>query len=198
VNPVRLGLVVEGHGEVKAAPILLRRIAGEIDPSVALDILKPIRQPRDRLVKAGELERAVELAALNVRPSGGVIVLLDSDDDCPAILGPELLKRAQSAALGLPVFVILPQREFEAWFLAAAKSLRGQRGLSAGLESPQNPEEVRGAKEWLRNKMHEHRYSPTIDQPALAAIMDLNQARAAASFDKCYRDLRALVERFRE
>jgi hypothetical protein len=165
---------------------------------MALDILKPIRQPRDRLVKAGELERAVELAALNVRPAGGVIVLLDSDDDCPAILGPELLKRAQLAALGLPVFVILPQREFEAWFLAAAESLRGQRGLPAGLEPPQNPEGVRGAKEWLRNRTHEHAYSPTIDQPALAAIMDLNQARAAASFDKCYRDLKALMERFRE
>jgi hypothetical protein len=96
------------------------------------------------------------------------------------------------------VYVILPRREFEAWFLAAAESLRGHRGLPLNLVPPQYPEEVRGAKEWLRARMQGRTYSPTIDQPALAPNMDLNQGRSAASFDKCYRDLRALIERFQE
>ena len=39
-------------------------------------------------------------------------------------------------------------------------------------------------------------YSETIDQPALTAMFDLNQARAAKSFDKCYRELRLLIERY--
>ena len=42
-----------------------------------------------------------------------------------------------------------------------------------------------------------HTYSETIDEPALTAIFDLNQARSMNSFDKCYRDLRLLIERFR-
>jgi hypothetical protein len=151
------------------------------------------------LVKTpGELEKAVELAALKARPRGGVFILLDSDDDCPAELAPSLLARAQLAGMGLPVSVILPQREFEGWFLVAAESIRGRRGLPADLAPPNNPEEIRGAKGWLRERMRGHIYSETVDQPALAAIFDLNQARAARSFDKCYRDLRLLIEQFRD
>ncbi|MDR3700493.1 MAG: DUF4276 family protein [Candidatus Sulfopaludibacter sp.] len=198
MTPIKIGLVVEGHGDFKAAPILFRRIGYHIDPTVPLDVQQPIRRPRSSLVRtAGDLERAVELAALKARPRGGVFVLFDSDDDCPAELAPRLLDRAAPAGMGLPVFVILPQREFEGWFLAAAGSIRGKRGLPADLAPPQNPEEIRGAKGWLRARMHGHGYSETIDQPALAAIFDLNQARTAKSFDKCYRDLRLLIERFR-
>jgi len=199
VTPIKIGLVVEGHGDVEAAPILFRRIGHDIDPTVPLDVQQPIRRPRSSLVRtaAGELERAVELAALKARPRGGVFVLLDSDDDCPATLAPPLLARAEPAGMGLPVFVILPQREFEGWFLAAAESIRGKRGLPADLAPPHNPEEIRGAKDWLRERMRGHVYSETIDQPALAAIFDLNQARGAKSFDKCYRDLRVLIERLR-
>jgi hypothetical protein len=194
--PIKVGLVVEGHGDCKAAPILFRRIGSNIDPGVVLDIESPIRRPRSSLVhKAGELERAVELAALKVRPHGGVFVILDSDSDCPAELGPSLLARAKPAGMGLPVSVILPQREFEGWFLAAAESLRGRRGLPADLAQPAHPEEIRGAKEWLRERMHA--YSETVDQPALTAVFDLNQARSANSFDKCYRDLQSLIEQFR-
>jgi len=38
-------------------------------------------------------------------------------------------------------------------------------------------------------------YSETTDQPALAALFDIEQARQAAnSFDKCYRDIVHLLE----
>lgn len=198
MTPIKIGLVVEGHGDFKATPILFRRIGYDIDPTVPVDVQQPIRRPRSSLVRtAGELERAVELAALKARPRGGVFVLLDSDDDCPATLAPALLARAVPAGMGLPVYVILPQREVEGWFLAAAESIRGKRGLPADLAPPQNPEEIRGAKRWLRERMCGRVYSETIDQPALTAIFDLSQARAAKSFDKCYRDLRLLIERFR-
>jgi hypothetical protein len=199
VTPIKVGLVVEGHGDFKAAPILFRRMGHDIDASVPLEIQQPIRRPRSSLVgTAGELERAVELAALKARSRGGIFVLLDSDDDCPAELAPLLLARAERAGMGLPVSVILPQREFEGWFLAAAESIRGKRGLPADLAPPQNPEQIRGAKGWLREHMRGHVYAETVDQPALTAIFDLNQAKAAKSFDKCYRDLQSLIERFRD
>jgi hypothetical protein len=198
VKPVKIGLVVEGHGEVKAVPVLFRRMGADIDPSVTLEVLQPIRRPRSSIVnKPGELEHAVELAALKARPWGGVFVLLDSDDDCPAELGPHLLARAKSTGIELPVCVILPQREFEGWFLAAAESIRGKRGLPPDLAAPERPEEIRGAKAWLRERMRGRVYSETIDQPALAAVFDLNQARAAKSFDKCYRELARLIDLYR-
>jgi len=199
LTAIKVGLVVEGHGDVKAVPILIRRVGTAIDPGVTLDIQQPIRRPRSSLVRGGiELERAVELAALKVRPRGGVFVLLDSDDACPAQLGPQLLQRANQVAMDLPVSIILPKCEFECWFLAAADSIRGKRGLPADLTAPHNPEDVRGAKEWLRQRMQGHFYSETIDQPALTAIFDLTLARNSRSFDRCYRALNRLIDHFRE
>ncbi len=37
-------------------------------------------------------------------------------------------------------------------------------------------------------------YRETTDQPALAALFDIEQARKADSFDKCYRDIVRLLE----
>jgi len=41
---MNLGLLVEGHGEVQAVPILVRRIAATLE--LPCTILPPIRQPR--------------------------------------------------------------------------------------------------------------------------------------------------------
>lgn len=63
------------------------------------------------------------------------------------------------------------------------------------LLKPDNPETIRGAKEWLRRHMQTgETYSVTRDQPALAALFDLEQARQADSFDKCYREIVRLLE----
>jgi hypothetical protein len=51
---------------------------------------------------------------------------------------------------------------------------------------------VRGAKGWLNARMPRG-YSPTIDQPALTAVFDLEQARTAPSFDKLIRELTQLL-----
>jgi len=195
VTAFKLGVVVEGQADVRAVPILLRRIAREIDPNAWLEVIHPIRAARSSLVnKPGELERAVGLAALRARPHGGVLVLIDGDDDCLAELGPQLLNRAEKAAMGLPVSVVLARREFESWFLAAAVSLRGKRGLPPDLVAPPNTEEIRGAKEWLRRKKQAP-YSENIDQPAFTAVFDLEQARTNSSFDKCCREVRRFMER---
>jgi hypothetical protein len=146
------------------------------------------------LVKPGELERAVELAARRVAGGGGVLVVLDSDDDCPAQVGPALLARAASVRLGLPVAVVLAKSEFESWFVAAAESLAGSAGLPADLQAPAVPESIRGAKEWLTERMHGSRsYSPTLDQPVLAREFDLTMALRADSFQKFHRETSRLL-----
>lgn len=51
--------VVEGHGDVAATPVLLRRIAQEALPDQYVDILRPVRVKRHLVVKSDELERYV-------------------------------------------------------------------------------------------------------------------------------------------
>ena len=171
---VKIGCIVEGEGDVIAVPILIRRVAADLHPELALDIPRPIRVHRNQIVKEGRLERGVELAVEKVGAQGGIFIILDSDDDCPAELGPALLHRASQVHSDLPIAVVLAQYEFEAWFLAAADSLRGQRGLGDNIHPPNNPEAIRGAKEWLSQRMEDRRtYRETQDQPALAALFNL-------------------------
>ena len=112
---------------------------------------------------AGGVENAVSAAALRVDTAGGVLVLLDADDDCPAALGPALLERARAARSDVPISVVLANREFEAWFIAAAESLAGTHGFPADLTAPADPEKIRGAKEWLGQRKTDGRpYKPTV------------------------------------
>jgi hypothetical protein len=194
---VKLGLIVEGHGEVQAAPVLLRRLASELDETLHLEIPPPLRVPRSKLLKEEELRRAVELMARKTSPDGALLVLLDADSDCPAEVGPRLLEWARAVRADRPVAVVLAKSEYEAWLIAAAVSLRGKRGLPADLDPPNNPEAMRDAKGWLGSRMP-HRYSETIDQAALTALMSLVEARACMSFQKLERDVRRLVTSARE
>ena len=192
---IQIGCIVEGHGEVEAVPVLIRRVAANLYPELAVIVPRPIRISKNKLLQAGGLEQWVEVVSVRVGAQGAIFVILDSDDDCPAELGPELLHRALQVQTGLPVAVVLAKCEFEAWFLAAAESLRGQRGLDANIHPPNDPEAIRGAKEWLSFQMEGSRtYSETHDQPAFAALFDFEQARQADSFDKCYRDIVRLLE----
>jgi hypothetical protein len=185
-----LACIVEGRGEEAAVPILLRRILSLLTPEVAVDIQRPFRVNRGSLLKQG-LENAVERAIRVLPKPGAVLVLLDSDQDCPKHLAPELLERARLTAGGrLPVAVVLAACEFENWFIAAAESIADCAGLSPDLVSAADPESIRGAKEWLQKHMLSgKKYSPAIDQPRLASRFDLNAARRAPSFDKLYREM---------
>ncbi len=192
-QPVTIASVVEGEGEVKALPKLLYRLAQEFSVP-DLRVPEPMRVSRGRLVAAGQFERAVSAAAGRVNKAGGVLVVLDADDDCPAQLGPVLLARAQAARSDLAVAVVLANREFESWFLAAALSLAGKHGFPENLTRPSNPEGIRGAKEWLsQNRQNGRPYKPTVDQALLSSAFDLKLARAhAPSFDKFCRDMERL------
>lgn len=184
--------IVEGHGECAAVPVLLRRLAAVRGTHV--EVATPIRLPRGRLLQEGALARAIQLAAKRVDAGGWILVLLDADDDCPAQLGPRLLAQAQSVDRRLRIAVILAVREFESWFLAAADSIAGSRGLSRSLAAPQSLEAIRDAKGWLTQHMG-RRYSPTVDQAALTAGMDIQCAmERSASFAKLVRDFHAWLD----
>lgn len=179
--------IVEGDGEVQALPVLLRRLSQWLSPDRVVDLGRPIRVRRERFLRNdAEFRRMLLLAAAKVGGEGWVLVLLDADDDCPAELASEIAIRARTVIPHCEVSVVCANREFEAWFLASAESLSGKRGLFvADGDSPQDPDSIRGAKEWLSRRIVEGRYRETTDQPAFAAVMDLELARGRSrSFRK--------------
>lgn len=188
---MKLGIIVEGHGEVEAFPILVRRLL-ERQGITSIEIPRPWRLPRGKMLKKPELARVVEMMARKTAPAGALMVLLDADDDCPAQLGPRMLESLKELRPDREVSVVVAKREFEAWFLGAAESLRGQRGLPSDLAAPETPEAVRDAKGWLSARMPTG-YSETLDQPALASVLDLDAAERASSFAKLKRDLTRLA-----
>lgn len=176
--------IVEGHGGVKALPVLLRRFRDEAE-AWDVDVGRPIRRPRSRLVDEAGVQQAVRLAL--VQPDcGAVLLLFDGEFDCPANLGPTVQAWATAAADGTPCRVVLAHREYEAWFLAAIESLRGRRGIRNDAESHPAPENPRGAKEQLEARMQPGAtYLETTDQPAFSALFSLPAAyRRSRSFRK--------------
>ena len=195
MSQMQIAVIVEGDGEVEAVPELIRRYAEMAGWPGRVSVKPVIRQPASKLLKPGELERHVELAARKLGGPGGIFVLLDCEDACPANLGPKLFARIRAARRDLPVSLVLAHREFEAWFLGSAESIAGKRKLPPGLKSHPAPESVRGCKEWLTEKMPRGTgYEEVNDQPALTRPFDMDAARSSCpSFDKCHRELLALL-----
>jgi len=168
--------IVEGDGEVEALPILLRRLNGWLSPETYVDIKVPIRVRRERfLEKAADFRQHLLLAAAKCGELGWILILLDADDDCPAQLGLEVLRRAKEIVPHRRVSVILAKREYEAWFIAAAESLHGQRGFMLENEAI-DPEVPRNAKGWIAKQMVGGVYREKTDQPAFSNRMDLVKA----------------------
>jgi hypothetical protein len=191
---VKIGVIVEGHGEEAALPILVKRLAGWIAPDLHVEVIRPFRLSRGSFAKQEEFARAVEFVARKAGPGGPILIVLDSDDDPACQLGPALLAQARRTRGDRDTAAVLAVREYEAWFLAGARSLAGKRGLPADLQPPPDPEQGRSPKAWVGAQMPSG-YSETLDQPALTAELDLAAARSAPSFDKLVRDVARLLGR---
>jgi len=175
---LEVACIVEGHGDVDALPILLRRI-GERDGQI-VRVRSPHRVPRSRMT-GSELTRAVRFQANQVAPtSGAVLVVLDSDDDEPATLVASIKDVLPSDIDRVGVAPAV--REFEAWFLAGVESLVGHRDVLTNATFSEDPEGPRDAKGRLSELMHV-RYNAVRHQPAFAAQLDLDLAeRRSPSF----------------
>lgn len=174
---ISIASIVEGDGEVSALPILLRRLAAQWSPATLVKPLQPIRVRRDRFLnKDEEFRRQLLLAAAKSGEDGWILIVLDADDDCPKTLGIEIFQRAQQHIPHRKLSVVLANREFEAWLIAAAASLNGYRGFSVAVNERIEAETPRNAKGWIREHMQGGTYSEILDQPAFTARFDLQQA----------------------
>jgi hypothetical protein len=185
--------LVEGQSEERAMGVLMRRVLHDLDV-FDLQVARPFRVKRQRVVREGELEKSI-LQAERSRPgASSVFIVLDADDDCPADLGSHLLERARTET-DRAVRVVFAKVEIEAWILAAIDSLRGVRGIRDDAHPPLDPEAVRDAKGALTRLMEGRRgYVATDDLPALVDAFDMGAAHARCpSFAKFRRDLESLA-----
>lgn len=170
--------IVEGDGEVAALPVLLRRVGEWKTPETFVDVLHPIKVYKDRFLnRPEEFTRHLLLAAKKCGEGGWILILLDADDDCPAQKGAEIRARAVEVVPHRPVAVVLANREYEAWFIAAAASLEGFRSFRCKAnDAMANPEIPRNAKGWIGERIRDGVYRETSDQSAFSARIDLQLA----------------------
>lgn len=173
---ISIASIVEGDGEVSALPVLLRRLSDWLPASAYPQPLPPIRVRRDRFLnRDDEFRKQLLLAASKCGDQGWILVVLDADDDCPVKLAATVYLRAQQYVAHRRLSVVIANREFEAWFIAAAHSLDGHRGFRAP-KVVVNAEVPRDAKGWLRSHIDGGTYREVLDQAAFAAAIDLQQA----------------------
>ena len=174
--------IVEGPGDEAATPVLLRRVLHERLGRYEFEVKRPKNaQNKDGLIKGlGKFlvyaKRTPECAA--------ILVLLDTEDDCPRELGAQLAQRARDAGLSIPIAVVCAKREYENWFLASDEEFTG------------DVEEFGGAKDWLSRSMQPGIiYRETRHQASLSAAMDIEAAfQASRSFRRLCSALEQLVD----
>lgn len=177
-------ILVEGHGEVTAAPNLITRLWADLSLP-HLSWARPIR-PRG-ITSDGGVRRACEQlrAKDDVR---AVLILRDDDDGCPQIDGPALADTVRELSLPFPVATVLAYREYESLFLASLPSLAGKNikdasgmvrpGIAADAVFDGDPESIRDAKGWLSRHMPKGRkYKETLDQLPLTRMVDFGIVR---------------------
>ena len=221
--PRRIVLLVEGDGEVAAAPLLLKRSLGDLN---ALHLVVP----DEHAIKIGGypgvakddfavLRDKLRVAAKR-KHMAGCLVLLDGDCDfcrgrqpfCARHAAADLAAAAKEAGGGtlFSVAIVFACQEFESWLIAGIESLAGQP-LSDGrvLIDKYDPGRVafppdlevapRNAKGWL-SQLAKTGYKPTRDQEELTRIVDLDAVRARGlrgfrRFEAAVKQLVAAIER---
>lgn len=191
-----LHLLVEGEGDIKAAPILLRRLLQEqygrydwqVDPKHTMKVWG-LAKLRNRL--------SDYIEHLRNKPScHGAMILLDLEDQLPCEEAPALAEEiAILKPLPFPIVVVFACREYESWFLAGLTSIAlGSSHFPDGLTYPNDPEAKRGAKEELDKQMPPLlKYKEVLHQAEFSKLLSFEEARRAPSFRRLERALGELL-----
>ena len=193
-----ISLIVEGPGDKDSVPALLRRILWERLCRYDITAASPIKaNGKSSLIK--KLRNYLQYAI--IEQVDGILVVLDSDKDCPRTLAANLAAEASRLSLGVPVSVVCCTQEYETWFICnlteySGNEIRSRLGLPSSLTSPANVEAIGSPKEWLtRNMPIARAYKETTDQANLTHHIDLELTHARSrSFRRMCHAVEELVE----
>jgi hypothetical protein len=207
---LRILAIVEGHGEQRAVPTLLRRwfqyrrFRDFETPDLAIRApgSGALKCPHDADDELG-IEYYVEMAARE-RPDG-ILIILDADDECQERartpsrlgLGPELVQRARAVARHIPIQVVVANREYESWFLSALASLRRAGYIPPGSRLPTPLSEVESIRDCKKRitQLLDRPYEETIDQSDFTGALPFtaSMARRSRSYRKLLKALEELT-----
>lgn len=165
-------LIVEGKADLNAVPVLLRKHLHE--RGEYRDILgKPIAlHGVGNATKADGIEGFVSLAA-NRPGCVGVLVILDSDDECVVEMASGLLSRLQGLT-SKPVVIALAVRTYEDWLFSSIETLD-----IGEVEYKSDAKGIRQIEAALKGIGES--YSKPLWQPRLTHKMEISRARERSS-----------------
>lgn len=189
----RILLIVEGDGEVEAAPVLARRVLRELYGIYNWSFETHRRRDIAHL-KANQwanFRRYLEAAFIEGVP---ILWMLDCDDGCVIELVREMQTQARNVSIRQPLAFCMWVKEYETMFLYDPACLR-QRLAIPDFQAPVKPDGKRGVKEPLNSQMPSGRcYKERLDQPALSAKVDLGKLQSEyRSFQHFAKSLHWLV-----
>jgi hypothetical protein len=199
--PLRVLVIVEGHGEDGAIRTLLERIWYELLGGDYIEVIPWRGHQGQLLLPEGEgLRPVVEAAAIKLHSTDRtdfrrlLLIMIDTEghpENCPRTRAPELLAwaRAERSDAATEIACVLPNVMFETWFAAAAVSLRGKNGLPSDLPKPVDPEGEGLGKGWVRKHLP-LKYKKTADQARFVGHISLAECRESSrSFRKLVKEL---------
>ena len=216
--------IAEGRGELDAVPILLHgwkryRGFGNVEVHSEGPVYAGgkgnLTAAHDSVVGRG-VEHFTRLAWLR-RPDV-ILILLDADKNCPATLADILLARARTQVPhDCPIGVVVANREYEAWFLAAFASVKFRQALAEKGYHPRRNSLPRGMdveaiadcksrletlinfEEGGSSSRQRAKYKEPVHQPALTRILPFKRwmARRSRSFRKLLKELDELLMKAR-
>lgn len=187
--------IVEGHGEERAAPRLFANILRNGLRKTDFYCWPPYRVSRGGIANLNnEMTTALATARTTISVAAGqgvLFVMLDADDDCAVTLSQGIRNAILRTGFPYPVSVVACVREYEAWFLIAAESLRGAANVRANASNVPHAENIRDAKGAVEKQIliQGRPYSPTVDQPEFSTRLDVLTALKSRSFTKLAKEL---------
>jgi hypothetical protein len=174
----RLLPIVEGHGEIKAVPLLIRRIL-EAQEIYQVNILPPRRYGEYPTV-AKNFDNCFQAA---IKENAPILWIMDFDSklyECPVQEANNLLNRATKLRPGWPLKIAFFVKEYETLFLIDEAASRAVfPDIASNIVFPAAPEDIRDAKGWLSQyRPSGMAYKETVHQEKITARLDLDLLRA--------------------
>lgn len=195
--PLRVVVIVEGHGEDGAIRTLLMRTWHELLGGDYIEVI-PWRGKQGQLRKKESLCPVVEAAAIKLHATERtdlrrlLLIVIDTEgEECAKLIAPQRIAWAREVRsdAATEIACVMPHPMFETWFAAAADSLKGKNDLPVDLPKSEDAEKDGLGKSWVKKHLP-RKYKETVDQPRFVGHMSLSECRdSSRSFRKLVKEL---------